>query len=67
MNTTIKAKKKILEQGHITIDQYMSHAIYWACKSSHKKLQIIWATKPAEEISALEKSILSVSSDSESD
>jgi len=57
LNDTIKAKQKLIAQGYITTEQFMGQAIYWACKSSNKKLQILWEQKRSEEIEALEKSL----------
>jgi hypothetical protein len=57
LNDTIKAKKTLLKQGKITIEQYMGHAIYWACKSTCKKLQLAEGQTPIYEIDALEESI----------
>jgi hypothetical protein len=57
LNDTIIAKKKLLEQGKITIEQYMGQAIYWACMSTCKKLQLAEGQTPIYEIDALDDSI----------
>ena len=58
LNETIKTQKELFSKGNITINEYISQAIFWVCRASSKKLVQIWENqKPAEDIAFLDRSI----------
>ena len=56
LNETIKTQKELFTKGNITINEYISQAIFWVCGASSKKLVQIWENqKPAEDIAFLDR------------